>query len=214
MKTKLSFIAISLSFALLTSCGKDGGGRSKGPESPVLEEQVAEGTYEAILRPFNNHLSGYLPSGTANIKIQGDNVQIKTLLDDDARVPHMQAILSGTRCPVASDDSNGDGLIDIEEAYRASGSVFIPLDSDINGASEGSGVYPIGSGFTYIENASLSRMEADARQRTNQNLNLAGRVVLIHGVAQSTKMPETAATRDGISPQASVPIACGILKRM
>lgn len=216
MNKHLTIVFLSFSMIILTSCGKkDGGGGGNGtPGSPTLEEQVAEGSYRAILRPFNNSLSGFLPTGFAEIKIAGDMVEVKTLLDDDARVNHLQSIHTGTRCPQLTDDSNKDGLVDIEETDRASGKVFIPLDADINSATEGSGIYPMGGGFTYIQSASLAKLETDTKARTRQNLNLGGRVVILHGVAEGTLMPATVATRDGMTQQASVPIACGVLQRI
>jgi hypothetical protein len=204
------------SVLLLPSCGNDGGGggKKKTTSAPVVEEQVAEGAYRAILRPLNNQLSGFIPTGAAEITIRGDEVRVKTLLDDDARVPHRQAIQLSTRCPTPGDDANGDGVVDVAEAYKASGDVFVPLDSDLNGAELGAGVYPVGSGFTYLETASLRELEADARARTGQNLNLGGRVILVHGVASGTPLPATAATIEHLPREATVPIACGVVLRV
>lgn len=208
-------LALLSSSLLLAACGKDGGGGSGGSNfSPAIQEQQAEGTYKAILRPMNNSLSGFLPTGTAEIKIVQNNVSVKTLLDDDARVAHMQSVHMAGRCPNAGDDANGDGIVDINEAYRAAGEVLVPLDASLESADEGQGVYPVGSGFTYMENTTLDRLETDTKARTGQNLNLGGRVVLIHGVAAGTSMPGTVTTRNGMTPQLSVPIACGILKRI
>lgn len=207
---------ILLSASLLISCGKDDKSSSSNSgiiRTPAFEEQAAEGSYRAILRPFNNHLSGFLPSGVAEIKISGDSVQVKTLLDDDARVVHMQSIHQGTVCPGIINDTNKDGLIDVAEAEVASGKVFISLDGNLNSEEEGAGLYPFGGDFTYVENASLSKFESDAKARTGQGLNLSGRVVLIHGVNGATKMPDSVATKGTMTRQASVPIACGILKR-
>ncbi len=208
----LSLVAIVV---ILSGCGKDNDeGQKSTTRAPAIEEQVSQGSYRALLRPLNSRLSGFIPTGVAEISISGDVMEVKTLLDDDARVAHRQAIQLGTRCPTLSDDGNGDGVIDIAEALRASGAVFIPLDSDLNSAELGAGVYPIGSGFTYTEKASLQELEADARERTGQNLNLAGRVVLIHGVASETALPETVATVENQPRSVTIPVACGILKRL
>jgi hypothetical protein len=214
MNNSLAPLMLTLGLTLLASCGKDsGGGSSSSSESPAIQEQQAEGSYRAILRPLNNSLSGYLPTGAAEIKISGDVVSIKTYLDDDARVTHIQNIHAGTRCPNQSDDRNGDGLIDINESMTAVGSVLIPLDSDINSASDGEGLFPMGGGFTYVEEASLSKLAADVMARTNQNLNLGGRAVLIHGVSGATSMPTTVSSNNELPAQATIPIACGIIQR-
>lgn len=214
MKKMMKPILILATLSVLASCGKDSGGGSGGASrGPAIQEQTAEGSYMAILRPYNNSLSGFLPTGKAEIMISGDNVSVKTYLDDDQRVSHMQSIHTGTRCPDISDDRNGDGMVDIEESYRVVGNVLVPLDADINTADEGANIYPTGGGFTYSEQASLSKLESDVRARVNQNLNLGGRVVLIHGVGSATRMPPTVASRNALPPTSSIPIACGILKR-
>ena len=215
MKKSISPLMLTLSLSLIFSCGKDGGSSSSSPNiNSTVQEQTAEGTYRAILRPMNNSISGFLPTGLAEIKIEGDDAKIKTLLDDDARVTHLQSIQMGTRCPNASDDTNGDGVIDIEESYRASGEVFIPLDGDLNSAEKGAGIYPIGRGFTYLKSAELTSLQADTSMRTQQNLNLGGRVVLIHGTDSTASLPASVATREGLTAQASVPVACGIIQRI
>lgn len=216
MKNKiLAPLMLTFSVTLLTACGGGGGGGSTsgGGRGPAIQEQTAEGSYKAILRPMNNSLSGFLPTGAAEISIQGDSVQMKTYLDDDARVTHMQNVHVGSRCPTPADDTNGDGIVDIEESYAVVGAVLIPLDADINSAVDGEKIFPLGGGFTYLETASLSKLESDVTARTGQNLNLGGRVVLMHGVAGGTKMPATVATRDGMLMQASVPMVCGIIQR-
>jgi hypothetical protein len=214
MKMKTHLIIFFL--ATLVACGKGGGSNnSSGPgiiPNPLSEEETIQGSYRAVLRPLNNHLSGFLPSGMAEIKISGNAFSVKTLLDDDARVIHMQSVHEGVTCPRREEhDLNQDGLIDIVEAKKASGEVYIPLDSDLNSARAGSAVYPLGGNYTYIENASLSNLMEDMKIRTNRNLKLTGRVVLIHGVETTTKLPRTVATINGMPKAASIPIACGVL---
>lgn len=209
--------AFLIILSLLTSCGKSSDPTSNRSEEQIdhsVIQQKAEGSYRALLRPFNNHLNGFLPSGIAEIEVRGDQITVKTLLDDDARVVHMQSIHIGHRCPItARDDKNGDSYVDIKEMEAITGEVLIPLDGNLNSAEEGAGQYPMGRGFTYIKTASLSKLAGDVKSRTGQNLNLEGRVVVIHGVDPRTKLPETFAVKDGLTAQASAPIACGILKR-
>ena len=205
----------TLTLTLLTSCGKDSGSSSNSSKNtaPTFQEQQSVGNFRAILRPMNNQLSGFLPTGFAEVKMMDDQFTVKTLLDDDAKVPHMQSIHLGTRCPALADDKNGDGLIDINEAIAVSGDVLIPLDSDLSSVEEGAGIYPMGGGFTYSRTASLSKVESDVRARINQNLNMSGRVVLIHGVANGTQMPATVTVKETMSQAASIPIVCGVLKK-
>ncbi|WP_408095446.1 hypothetical protein ACJVC5_10420 [Peredibacter sp. HCB2-198] len=215
MNKKL-FTLFILSLSLMSACGGSGGGGSNGKSSSgqaAISELRAQGSYRAILRPFNNHLSGFLPSGFAEISIVGDNVSFKTMLDDDARVIHMQSVHTGTRCPNANDDTNGDSYVDINEAHAVVGKVLIPLDSDLNNHAKGAGFYPMGGGYTYVEAASLKNLESVIKAQTGEKLNLAGRVVLIHGVDASTMLPPTFGTIEGMPQVASAPIACGVIFR-
>jgi hypothetical protein len=214
MKMKRSIITIIFGLSLIASCGKDSGGDKGVDTGPAVQEQEAAGNYMAIMRPYNNSLSGYLPTGKAEIRISGDSVSVKTYLDDDAKVTHIQNIHVGTRCPNASDDVNGDGLVDVNESYAIVGDVLVPLDANINTASDGQSIYPLGGNFTYFEQASLSKLETDAKARTNQNLNLGGRVILMHGVDMGASMPISVTTKNAMPIQTSVPIACGIIKRL
>lgn len=210
MNKKISSLFV-LSLMLTVGCGKSGGGSKSSSSQAALMQSQVEGNYRAILRPFNNHLSGFLPSGFAEINIAGDNASFKTMLDDDARVIHMQSVHTGTRCPNAGDDTNGDSYVDINEAYAVVGKVLIPLDSDLNNQALGAGIYPLGGGYTYIEAASLKNLQTDVKSRTGENLNLTGRVVLLHGVSPVTQVPNTFGTLEGMSQQASAPIACGVI---
>ena len=217
MKTVASSTFL-LTLALLTSCGKSGSSGRSGQEAETIDhevvKQIDEGSYRALLRPFNNHLNGFLPSGIAEIEIREDQVTVKTLLDDDGRVMHMQSIHMGNRCPItARDDQNGDTYVDIKEMEAITGAVLFPLDGDLNSHEEGAGQYPMGRGFTYIKKASLSKLAGDVKSRTGQNLNLEGRVIIIHGVDPRTRLPDTFATKDNLTPQAAAPIVCGIIKR-
>ena len=207
MNKKISALFV-LSLSLIVACGKSGGGSKSSSSQAALTEPQAEGNYRAILRPFNNHFSGFIPSGFAEINIAGDNLSFKTMLDDDARVIHMQSVHTGTRCPNASDDTNNDSYVDINEAYAVVGKVLVSLDSDLSSAA---GYYPLGGSYTYIEAASLKNLQSDVKSRTGENLSLTGRVVLLHGIDANTKLPSSFGTRDGMPQQASAPIACGVI---
>ena len=213
MKKRFNPIYLFSALIFLVACGKDGDSDQNNSEFPSVEEQVSEGSYRAILRPMNNSLSGFIPSGVAEIKIVGDSVQVKTLLDDDAGVAHMQNIHISTRCPGQEHDLNQDGIVDIVESYKVTGSVLVPLDADLSSDEQGRGIYPVGRNFTYQETVPLKMLEDDVRKRTGENLNLAGRVVLIHGTANDTQISDSVQSLNEMSKNASVPIACGVIYR-
>lgn len=222
----------ALCLLTLVSCGGDSGGSSNnnhnngatnpGPNEEREEIQEVEGTYKAILRPYNFNLSGFIPNGVTDIKISGDDIQVSSWLDDSANVTHMQNIHVGTKCPEPEHDTNKDGYVDMMESMNVSGKILIPLDSDIS-AQEIGGVYPKGN-FTYFQKVSLAEMMNDLQQldpnpadhtaklATNNALNLAGRVIIVMGAKKT--LPGTVSSFNGQAKELSVPIACGIIERM
>jgi hypothetical protein len=198
---------------ILISCGKGVSDERSDLLIPQYDNQEENLHYRGILRPINNHLSGFLPSGLAEVIIKNEELEAKTLLDDDAKVIHLQSIHLGNRCPEITDDKNSDGHIDINEAILASGEVYIPLDGDLNSANLGKEIYPMGGGYTYTKRASLKRISQDLWSR-NLSLQFANKVVLIHGTYKINNLPTTIAT-NGISPvEKSLPIACGVLRKL
>jgi hypothetical protein len=206
-------ILIISTLLLFISCGRKENEINSDPQVRDYGEQNSVQHFRGILRPINNQLSGFLPTGIAEVKIINDKIEVKTLLDDDAKVIHIQSIHLGNRCPEQIDDKNVDGLIDIEEAHFASGNIYIPLDSDLNSELLGQGNYPMGGGYTYFETASLKAISKDLESR-NQTLDFLNRVVLIHGTYSKSDLPGTIETL-GIYPvEKSLPIACGVLRKL
>jgi hypothetical protein len=210
---KIYFPIFTVLSLIISSCGKYNKSSQKNT-SQEFEEQQSQGLYKAILRPLNNHLSGLLPTGKAIVEIDKQQIQISTYLDDDAKVLHRQSIQDGTRCPSLNDDLNQDGILDFEEAKAIAGEVLIHLDGSLDGSLEGDGLYPWGSGFTYKKSANLSVIENEIRLRTKKNLDLAERVVMIYGVSKNTPLPETVATRSQLPKDSSIPVVCGVLKKI
>jgi hypothetical protein len=210
---KIYFPIFTVLSLIISSCGKDNKSSQKNT-SQEFEEQQTQGLYRAILRPLNNHLSGFLPTGKAIVEIDKEQIQISTHLDDDAKVLHIQSIQNGTRCPSLNDDTNQDGILDIEEATAVAGEVLIHLDGSLDGGPEGDGLYPWGSGFFYKKRADLPVIENEIRLRTKKNLALADRVVMIYGVSKNTPLPETVATRSQLPKDSSIPVVCGVLTKI
>jgi hypothetical protein len=194
---------------ILVSCGKNS---STTPAlERVVDEQVTDGQYRAILRPLNTQASGFIPSGAAEIKVEGNDFKVKSFLDDDAKVPHLQSIHTGKRCPNLSDDTNGDGFIDYQEALSVVGPVLIPLDGDLNTIEAGKDIYPLGSSFTYQKNASLLEMLKDLG--ATKILAIQSKVFLIHGTADLGRLPPSVRSDLEKPPHLALPVACGLLKR-
>lgn len=215
-----------LSLLAVVACGGGGGGGGGGGSAQRQEADASEatdGVYHAHLRPVNPHANGFLPHGGATFRVSGDQLSVKSYLDDDSSVTHRQSVHMGTRCPDAGDDRNGDGMVDYQEAMKVVGRVLIPLDSDISSQDKGAEVYPRGSGFTYNESASISEMMTDLKDADavpgdefgklsrNQGMNLVGRVVLVHGTFANNLLPATLATRGSDPANLALPVVCGVI---
>lgn len=198
----------------LASCGGGGGGSSSSgsgpgnPPPPQEEVENLEGSYKAILRPYNFTVSGWIPNGVSDIKVVGNQLEIKSWLDDSSNVTHMQNIHLGTKCPDAEHDANRDGFVDFNESMRVSGNVLLPLDSDLS-SQDASGVFPKGN-FTYYQKASVASIVATI----NRGFNLEGKVIIVMGAAADRNLPVTVSTVNGQTKELSVPIACGVIQRM
>jgi hypothetical protein len=205
-----------LSLILLTSsCGnKDDKDDPVNISAPIVTGELV-GNYKAIMRPINTSVNGWLPTGAAEIYVNDQQINIKTYLDDDTKVTHIQSIHQGIRCPTINDDSNGDGFIDALEAEQVVGNVMIPLDGDISSPEAGQGVYPKGKSFTYFESAPLVKLiqNHSLNNLLDNSFHVEGRVVQMHGTSDINRVPPTVAEVNGQPRNLSIPIACGIIKR-
>lgn len=214
-----------LSLLSLVACGGGGGGggSSKSQQERTNASEAADGVYHAHLRPVNPHSNGFLPHGGATFRVDGDKLTVKTYIDDASNVTHRQSVHVGTSCPTAANDSNGDGMVDYQEALKAVGPVLIPLDADLSSQEKGAEVYPSGSSFSYNESGFMTEMlnnlwEADTvpadeftKLGSGQGLRLVGRVVLLHGTFSSNLLPGSLATRGSDPANIALPVACGVI---
>lgn len=207
---------------VVTSCGSDDDDNGSS-RTPQPEEQQQEGQFRVVLTPVNPGSAGEA-NGTGDFNITGDDVSAIVNVDGAPDSSHPQNILVGTRCPAASDDTNQDGFIDLREAYVASGNVIVPLDSNLSSQSAGS-FNMSGENYDYNESSSYASMLADLQlpdTNTNdflvklnpgQQLFLEGKVVMVHGVSADTTLPATVQSDGTATPQATLPILCGVITR-
>ena len=213
-----------LSLLSLVACGGGGGGgSSKSQQERTNASEAADGVYHAHLRPLNPQSNGFLPHGGATFRVDGDKLTVKSFLDDASGVTHRQSVHVGTACPTPANDSNGDGMIDYQEALKAVGPVLIPLDGDLSSQEKGAEIYPSGSSFTYNETGFMTEMlsnlwEADAvpadefaKLGSGEGMRLVGRVVLIHGTFSSNLLPGSLATRGTDPANIALPVVCGVI---
>lgn len=242
-------------FALLglMACGNDGGSSSRGRESgsgnagtsgevvdhnastsnsnsttatPEEMTQAIPGTYYTVLRPVNFYANGFIPYGAATFTLKNDQLQVDMSMDDDQKVPHRQSLHLGTRCPTAGDDTNGDGLVDYNEALAVVGSVVMPLDGDLNSQVAGAELYPKGPAMTYSKLASLSKINADlwivdedtsdnvTKLKPGKSIMFEGRTILVHGTTPQNTFPTSLASYKSEPAHLSLPVVCGVLKKI
>ncbi len=224
-------LLLALILILTISCGKEKKSEDviKQTQKPDLTMEeipseslpLLEGEYEAILRPINNQLSGFLPSGKGKLKITKNKFEIITFLDDDASVLHIQNIHDGTRCPNENDDINHDGLIDIKEILAVSGKILVPLDGKLESQESGINFYPIGKSFTYKSEANMELLLKDLyaydqnpfdelkKLTAHEKFFVEGKIIIIHGTGKSAKIPSSVASYKDYAKHLSIPITCG-----
>ncbi len=155
--------------------------------------EIVGGIFQAALRPINSHLSGQIPYGMIKIHIFDQNLQIASWIDDSANVKHPQFIFEGTSCPTMEDDTNQDGIVDLQEASTKVKKMLIPLDDNLN--HEGIDHWDQSvSDYSYFQEASLSN---------KTDMDFEGKVVMVLG----------ATPHQGIDSK-NVPIVCGILHQL
>ncbi len=223
-------VVLTATLFQLTACGGGGGSSSSRgqSESPRQLESEAEGTYVATLSALNNGVGGPI-SGNVSISKEGGRLIAYARVNGGApNTVHQQRVHVGTSCPTAANDANGDGYVDAVEGYNHVGKILFPLDADISSQERGSSIWPAGDmyGYYHWERAtSYERFISDLREPdlneenefaklgVNGDLNLDGRVVILHGAAETANLPDTVATRGRLRNFQTIPIACGVIRK-
>jgi hypothetical protein len=204
------------------ACGNNNDSKSVPVSQNLLLSQA--GHYQATLSPINAHLAGDV-TGSALVKVKGDNLTVEVKVNGSpAQISHGQSIHIADACPTLSSDINKDGVIDGVEGQKSYGPVIIPLDSDLKTQIEKDIRFPtsdFSGNYYYRQQASISEMMKDLTGKDldmtdnlikiKSSLGLAGRQVVIYGVASDVAIPESVNAINGQTKSASLPIACGTL---
>lgn len=227
---KQNILALALSTTLLASCGGGGGGggSTTSKTAQPLETELT-GTYQAVLSPLNKTVSGHLNGSLTLVRDHDDVVIDVRIASGPVSSIHSQNIHVGDRCPTDADDTNGDGYIDAEETNAIVKEILIPLDDDISSQWMGLGTFPVTDEFGYYfwsRATPFQKMMADLRDEdinlkddyvkigSDKALTMIGKVIVIRGVPDATPLPETVLGRGRLTPQAGLPIACAVIKRI
>lgn len=218
------------------SGGNGGGEKSRSSNRPEAESEVSrdasvdgshiQGTLISRFSTLNSQVVGTIP-GSAIFRRDEDQIKVFVrLFAGSPSIAHFQNIHSGSRCPTMSDDSNGDGYLDIQETIAVAGKIIVPLDWDISSQLGGNRSWPLAfpnGSYEYTKIASFRAFWDDLNEpdeRTTDHIIKAseiggfdpvGRVVIVQGVDANKALPETVASLGPWKNFQTLPITCGIL---
>jgi len=176
-------------------------------------------SFTAQLQPMNTGVTKTSTAGVAHFTVNGDKLSIEVKVHgappDTEHWQHFHGFTTGmaASCPGIDADANGDGIVDLIETEKTSGTTMVPFDNAPAAMDVAHGTYPRADAegnYTYRQTVSLKALDAAfAKGFPGQTLDLAKRVVFIHGVPSATKLPATVASLGPIPAQVTLPIACG-----
>ena len=194
------------------------------PAAAQSSSRRAPVVYVAKLAAMNTGVTKTAAAGTARFTIVGDSLTIA--IDVHGVAPglmHLQHFhgfpgAGNATCPTSAADVNHDGVVDLIETEPTSGTTMVPFTADPVSMVIVTDSYPTASAdgsYKYEKTVSLKALDAAfSKQYKNQKLDLARRVVFIHGIPATTTLPATVKSLGTIPAQVTIPIACGKIKRV
>lgn len=192
------------------------------PISPA-RAQPTPTIHVAHLHGLNVTAAGMHPAGEARFTVRGDSLTIDVTMKhvpaNMEHLQHMHGFPNGKDavCAPATADVNHDGIVDLAETEPYSGTTMVPFTADPVSMQILTDTYPkaaADSSYHYTKTVSLSALEAAfTRKFPGQKLDLARRVVYVHGVPSATKLPPSVASLGSVAAQVTIPIACGKIER-
>jgi hypothetical protein len=192
--------------------------------TPATKADRQPTAYTAQLHPMNAKVTGAETTGEARFSVDGDTLTISVsaekLPPDMMHLQHFHGFKDNrdATCPTEAADVNHDGIIDLIETEPTSGTTMVPFHDDPVSMEIVRDTYPKAGAdgtFQYQKSVSLKDLEAAfAKAFGDKELDLDRRVVFIHGILASAKLPSSAASLGAIPAQVTLPIACGEIKRV
>lgn len=194
--------------------------QAESSRTVIANAHGGDAEYVAVLRPLNAEMNRRGVTGKAEIIVSGGDAPVISF-DLDARglapgITHIQHVHAADACPTSADDTNRDGVVDLVEGVPVYGGILINLDDDL---SVQGGTFPMADRrgkVDYYEAVGAGALIADIRSAgalgPDENLNLDGRHIVVHGVAADTELPPTVQSIGSIPAQVTLPVACGEIR--
>lgn len=180
--------------------------------------------YIAHIKPLNANKIGTSAHGTAEFTLDGDKLHIKVeMFGTPANIEHWEhfhgfADSRDAQVPTIAQDVNHDGFIDLPETEAVSGTTMVPLDDAPEKMNIPHDGYPKANENGYYEyeiDVPLTELQAKFKKAFGTaDLHLDKRVVYVHGVPASLKLPDTVGGKVmGYDAHTTLPIAAGKIEK-
>jgi hypothetical protein len=175
--------------------------------------------YIAKLVPLNAEKIGTSASGTAELQVADGkltvSIDVKGLTPGLMHLQHFHGFPDGkdATCPTAKEDTNGDGYVDLIETEPVAGTTMLPFHAHPATLEIPNDTYPVADkngAAQYWHSDSVAELEKALKEKFKApGLDLAKRVIFIHGVASDAKLPDSVKSLPGVPAQVTIPVACG-----
>ena len=207
-KKFVALAAAAGSLALLAGCASTPAGTTR---------------YVAQLQPMNAAAAGGSTTGQASFTEHAGelviDLQVKGAPAGMEHWQHFHGFKDGqpATCPTAASDANHDGIVDLIETGPSSGTTMVPFITHPASMNIPHGTYPVADAsgtYHYHVTVPVAELQAAfAKQFPGQKLDLDKRVVFIHGVPATTRLPASVQSLGPIPAQVTLPIACGVIRK-
>ncbi|WP_137596742.1 hypothetical protein [Paucilactobacillus kaifaensis] len=181
--------------------------------------------YKADIVPLNDNKIGTSAHGTATFEEDSDQLTITIeMFDTPANTEHWEHFHGfpddkPADIATAAEDVNHDGFVDLMETEPVSGTTMVPFDDAPENMDIPHDRYPVSDGnghFFYTKVVPLKTLQANFESAFgSKELQLDKRVIYIHGVPQSLKLPDTVAGMVAdFDAHVTLPIAVGKIERV
>jgi hypothetical protein len=177
--------------------------------------------YRAPLQPMNPLITEAGISGFVRLVRAGDELRIhieaKGFAPGMMHLQHLHGSPDGmdAECAPMGLRTRQDDITDLIDTRSYSGITLIPLHDDPASLEIKTDTYPVsnrGGGYSYEHTVSWPALErAMAEKYGIEEIELGRMVVYVHGVAESTDLPDTVRSLPGIPAHMMLPVACAEL---